>query len=48
LATQPIAKLDKSVQFKHTYSNSAIATFSYHSKEEKILTIKNKELEKIV
>ena len=48
MATQPTAKLDKSVQSKHTYSNSAIAPFSYHSKEGKILTIKNKELEKIV
>jgi hypothetical protein len=48
LATQPTAKLDKSVQSKHTYSNSAIAPFSYHSNEGKILTIKNKELEKIV
>ena len=33
---------------KHTYSNSAIAPFSYYSKEGKILTIKNKELEMIV
>lgn len=47
-ATQPTAELDKSVKSKHTYSNSAITSFSYYSKEGKILTIKNKELEKIV
>ena len=48
LATQPTAELDKSVKSKHTYSNSAITPFSFYSKEGKILTIKNKELEKIV
>ena len=48
LATQPTAALDKSVKDKHTYSNSVIAPFSFYSKEGKILTIKNKELEKIV
>lgn len=45
---QPTAKLDKPVQSQHTYSNSAIEPFSYYSKEGKILTIKNKEVEKIV
>ncbi len=48
LALQPTAKLDKPVQSQYTYSNSSIRPFSYYSKEEKILTIKNKELEKIV
>ena len=48
LATQPTAELDKSVKSKHTYSNSAITPFSFYSKEGKFLTIKNKELEKIV
>ena len=48
LATQPTAELDKSVKSKHNYSNSAITPFSYYSKEGKILTIKNRELEKIV
>ena len=48
LATQPTAELDKSVKSKHTYSNSAITPFSFYSKEGKILTVKNKELEKIV
>ena len=48
LATQPTAELDKSVKSKHTYSNSAITPFSFYSKEGIILTIKNKELEKIV
>lgn len=47
-ATEPTAQLDKSVKSKHTYSNSVITPFSFYSKEGKILTIKNKELEKIV
>ena len=40
--------MDKSVKSKHTYSNSAITPFSFYSKEGKVLTVKNKELEKIV
>lgn len=48
LATQPTAKLDKGVKSQHNYSNSPITPFSYLSKEGKSLTIKNKELEKIV
>jgi hypothetical protein len=48
LATQPTAALDKSVKSQHTYSNSAIKPFSFYSKEGKILTIKNQELEKII
>lgn len=50
LAVQPTptAKLDKQVQSEHTYSNSAITPFSFYSKEGKILTVNNKELEKIV
>ena len=48
LAIEPTAQLDKSVKSKYTYSNSAITPFSFYSKEGKILTVKNKELEKIV
>ena len=48
LAIQPTAELDKSVKSKHTYSNSAIKPFRFYSKEGQILTIKNRELEKIV
>ena len=48
LATPPTAELDKKVKTKYTYSNSSIKPFSYLLKEGKLLTIKNKELEKIL
>ena len=41
-------KVDKLVKSKHTYSNSAITPFSFYSKEGKILTIKNKELDDLI
>ena len=44
----PTAALDKAVKWEYTYSNSPISPFSYQSREGFVLTIKNKELEKIV
>ena len=44
----PTGKLDKPLMRKHRYSNSDIQPFSFYSKEGKVLTIKNKELEKVV
>ena len=43
-----MANVDRLVKPKHSYFNLAIIPFSFYLKERKILTIKNKELEKII
>lgn len=48
LVTQPTAELDRSVKSKHNYFNSPITLFNFSSKKVRILTVKNKELEKFV
>ena len=48
LATTPTAKLDKPVKDKHNYSTNNLQPFTFYSKEGKLLTVRNWELEKIV
>ena len=48
LAITPTAKLDKPVKDKHNYSTHDLQPFPFYSKEEKLLTVKNWKLEKIV
>lgn len=48
LATTPTAKLDKPVKNKYNYSTYDLQPFKFYSKEGKLLTLKNWELEKIV